>query len=154
MGSKPREITWEINENDCWICTSHAPNYYGYPVIKRNGKKIILSRYMHEKYKNKIPENMCVCHKCDIRKCINPDHLFLGTIADNIEDMVKKGRNSKGENRPTAKLSTKQAYKIKFGHNNLLYKEIAKLYNVSIVTIGRIKSNKSWKHLKKGDFKI
>lgn len=145
-----KKITWKVDENGCWICTSHAPNSEGYPRININKKRIYISRYMYEKYKGEIPEHYDMCHKCDIPMCINPDHLFAGTRQDNVNDCINKNRNVKGEMVITSKLTEKQAYEIKFGYDSLTFKEIASIYGVSYTLISFIKNNKRWKHLKKG----
>ncbi|KKM28097.1 hypothetical protein LCGC14_1568160 [marine sediment metagenome] len=75
---------------NCWVCISCSPTYNGYPRVCRNGKQQKLSRYVWEKYFGPIPKGMFVLHKCDNRACINPEHLFLGTHKDNMQDMMKK----------------------------------------------------------------
>lgn len=54
-------------------------------------------RYSWELFNGLIPDKLIICHKCDNRKCVNPDHLFLGTQFDNMKDMTKKGRRAYGE---------------------------------------------------------
>ena len=80
---------------DCEVCISH-PRSHGYPRLGRNGKVYRMSRYVWEQKFRPIPEGMLVLHKCDNHACINPDHLFLGTQKDNMQDMVKKGRDRSG----------------------------------------------------------
>lgn len=91
-----KEIKWDIDKNGCWICISHTPNTYGYPQCRQGYKIVVISRVMYEKYKGEIPNGMLVCHTCDNPKCINPEHLFIGTNQDNVDDMVRKGRQKGG----------------------------------------------------------
>lgn len=90
-----------------------------------------------------IPASLCVCHKCDVRHCVNPDHLFLGTPADNGADMVAKGR-SKGCGEKFAKLTEDQAIYI-FG-SKIPAGLLSRLCGVHRNTIWRIRSGRTWKH--------
>src|SRR5215475_9309910 len=62
-------------------------------------------RVIWEFYRGQIPDGMCVCHRCDVPNCVNIEHLFLGTIADNQTDMAKKGRSPRGLNHWNGRLS-------------------------------------------------
>ncbi len=105
---------------------------------------------MWEEMFGEIPHNMCVCHNCDNPSCVNPAHLFLGTQVDNIKDMVSKGRggNHKGENNGRTKLTNDNVISIKYLlSKGIFQKYIALVYNVSQVTISRIKLGKNWSHI-------
>jgi hypothetical protein len=69
-----------------------AISKYGYGVVGFNGKVIGAHRAMYLATFGEFDRSLCVCHRCDNRKCINPNHLFLGTHMDNIHDMISKGR--------------------------------------------------------------
>lgn len=68
-------------------------NHNGYPRVFYRTKRSTLTRLMYRIKVGPIPEGMHVCHKCDVRNCINYEHLWLGTNQDNMDDMNRKGRN-------------------------------------------------------------
>src|SRR3990167_1518775 len=82
----------------CWLWTG-APregNIYG-QFMTRKGQFERAHRVPFMLTKGEIPHDMQVLHACDNRRCVNPDHLFLGTQADNMRDMISKGRAARGD---------------------------------------------------------
>ncbi len=94
-----------------------------------------------------IPSGTLVCHKCDNPRCVNPDHLFLGTPADNMRDKISKGRHRarKGADSPSAILTEEQVLRIV--KDPRPYAQIAADYGVRPSTIGSIKQRVAWRHL-------
>ena len=95
-----------------------------------------------------IQEDMCVCHKCDNTKCVNPDHLFLGTVAENNQDRAKKGRSgdSSGEKNPGAKLKKEDVLEIRILlSQKISQRKIAKKFGVGKTAIARIFQGTHWK---------
>lgn len=91
---------------DCWLWTG-ARTCYGYGAFfKTRQKPSIASRIAYELTHGTIPSGLCVLHICDVRLCVNPAHLTLGTKSENTADRDRKGRVSHGESHPNAKLST------------------------------------------------
>lgn len=91
-----------------------------------------------------------MCHSCDNRKCVNPDHLFLGSYKTNNYDRKIKGRNAdtSGSKNPYSILKEKEVLEIKKRlAANEKGKDIAKLYNVSVSTISKINKKVNWAHL-------
>lgn len=100
-----------------------------------------------ELYKGPIPEGLLVLHTCDIPVCCNPNHLFLGTHQDNMDDMVKKNRQArnKGELSGSAKLTDEQVLEI--FHSDLAGVKLAEKFNVHPTLISWIKHGKNWSHV-------
>lgn len=130
----------------CWIWLGiiDGPGY-GIVSIKRRSTKA--HRFSWELHRGPIPDGLCVCHVCDNRLCINPDHLFLGTKLDNCRDMYSKGRNvnNSGVKHWHAKITEAQARKIK--RSRLLGHVLMKRYGLSKAQISAIRTGRSWKHI-------
>ncbi|MDE2389926.1 MAG: HNH endonuclease [Betaproteobacteria bacterium] len=96
-----------------------------------------------------IPNGMCVLHRCDNPACINIEHLFLGTFADNHKDMDAKGRRGvlRGHSNGSAKLTKEQVLKIRSDSRTL--RKIAEDYGLSFSHVGAIKRGNRWGHLTK-----
>jgi HNH endonuclease len=140
-----REITYQIT-GDCWHCTSHKPNTDGYPVTKIAGKNCRIGRLFFERFKGEIPDGKIVRHTCDNRMCINPDHLILGTHADNMRDMAERGRAPFGGNHHNAKISERQVMEIR-GNTSDSMMTLAKRYGVSKSHIWNIKHGVKWRRV-------
>lgn len=141
-----------ITESGCWIWTAYSlPNGYG--RFGLNGKTELAHRAAYMLYKGRIPEGMCVCHTCDTPACVNPDHLFLGTHVDNMQDCKSKGRltkgDTKGEINGKSKLTEKSVLEIRDLLNNSPYSqvEISKIYGVFYTAISKIKYRQTWGHI-------
>lgn len=94
---------------------------------------------------------MCVLHKCDNRRCINPEHLFIGTHSDNTQDCYDKGRHvhcvSVGALNHNAKITEQTAIRIKMLRGVVPYKLIADALGISESHISNIMTDRTWKHV-------
>lgn len=120
----------------------------GYGSIRVNNKTHRAHRVSYEEHIGPIPEGQFVLHKCDNPSCVNPEHLFLGTNQDNINDKCLKGRQSclKGSRNGNAKLTEDDIKVIRSikGRSN---SSIAREYGVTHVAIGDIVNRKRWQHI-------
>ncbi|MGR7993860.1 HNH endonuclease signature motif containing protein [Xanthobacter sp. ZOL 2024] len=83
----------------CWLWVGHKyPNGYG--AIKSFGRTISAHRFAYELYKGPIPEGMEILHSCDVKNCVNPDHLRVGTHRENMEEASARGLMPSGVNSP------------------------------------------------------
>lgn len=136
-------VEFDVN-GGCWLW-SNAPNAYGYGQVKVDGRFLMAHRLSYEHHKGPVPDGLLVLHKCDVRSCVNPDHLFVGTHQDNAIDAVKKGRwvDNRGEKHGMAKLSNSDVAEIKrlIGQGST-QAAIAKRFGIDQSTVSCIKTGK------------
>jgi hypothetical protein len=134
----------------CWLWFGRvSPKGYGRLSWRRPGmqKLSLAHRVVYAIFKEE-PGSLCVCHKCDNRACVNPDHLFLGTHEDNMADMVKKGRQSKGIQRPSAVLTEEQVQDVRrLVAGGMMQKDVASHYGVTRQLVNYIINGKLWTHI-------
>lgn len=139
------EFFWRnIKKTDsCWLFMG-CKNNQGYGRMSIKCKNMAAHRFSWNVHFGTIPINMFVLHKCDIRNCVNPEHLFLGTHEDNMKDMAHKGRQIPG-NRKLELLEIKSIKNlIKSGERNYV---IAKKFNMDASTISNIRHGKHWSNI-------
>ena len=132
----------------CWLWQGMiSPDGYG--AVRLDGRELRAHRVAWMLFRGEIAPGMVVCHKCDVRACVNPEHLFLGTPADNSQDMVDKGRSSRGAKRHNAKLTEDQVSRIKamLAEDRLYMSEIAREFGVTASTIREIREGRSWRRV-------
>lgn len=137
------------NEERCWGWKGHT-NDSGYAMTSFKNKNFRAHRASWIIHFGEIPKGMFVCHKCDNPICSNPNHLFLGTAKDNMNDCKTKGRNnyapSKGEKNGLSKLTddlVKEILSNKEGSRSL-----AKRLGIGQRHVNLIRQRKAWKHIK------
>jgi hypothetical protein len=131
---------YEIKENDCWEWQgSLMPNGYGriaFGVDYQYAHRV--SWFLFHGYFSK----KLICHKCDNRQCVNPNHLFEGTPKENTKDALKKGRLARGERHGKSFLSKKQVLQIR--KSTKTQYQLSEEFGVSQSQICRVKNRKNW----------
>ncbi|MCW2405080.1 hypothetical protein M2336_001709 [Sphingobium sp. B1D7B] len=133
----------------CWPWLGPV-NSNGYGRFSLRNSHILAHRQSYRLFKGEIPEGMNVCHSCDNRLCVNPEHLWLGTQSENLRDAVAKGRmkhpDTRGERNGNRKLAAADVAAIRKMHSGGLPKyRIAERFGVSPSTVGNIINGDTWK---------
>lgn len=127
-------------ENGCWNWTGmFRPDGYG--MIWRDGKGARAHRVAYELLKEPLKGGDILCHKCDNRACCNPDHIFVGTRADNVRDAASKNRMPLGSKHWNSRLTTEQVQIIRSA-KYVTNAELGRQFDVNSATISRIRSGK------------
>lgn len=134
---------------DCWYWTASRTRL-GYGTHGSMLGEVRAHRFAYRLFKGPIPSGMCVMHTCDVRYCVNPDHLVLGSHKENMRDMQRKGRgvlpNVSGERNPQARLTDESVKVIRelvaAGRTQI---SVARQFGVSPMAISRVVRKETWR---------
>lgn len=153
-GTAEERFLRHIEKTDsCWNWTGRLVGK-GYGSLGLGGagaKGILAHRLSYQMHKGEIPEGMVVMHKCDNPRCVNPDHLDVGTQSQNIKDALSRGRKLmpthkvRGDECGASKLTSEQVLSIRA--STLSLNEMAEQYGVSRSAIERVRYRKTWRHI-------
>jgi hypothetical protein len=137
---------------DCWLWQGMT-NGDGYGLVRqyhgRRSHETRAHRFAYELIVGPIPEGLFVCHKCDVRNCVNPDHLFLGTNTENMQDAASKQRVPHGTKHYRTKLTEDDVRDIrKASARGATRREVAERFGVSTQAIFSIATGRTWRHVK------
>ena len=156
MSAEQRFWSYVNKTDSCWLWT--GPKYTnGYGRFNLKLKRYPAHRYMYERISgNEIPPRMFLCHRCDVRACVRPEHLFAGTQSENMRDAASKGRlhwqknPPKGDLHTRAKLHERDIPIVWFLYGeNFTTRRIAALFGVRPSTIQDITAGRTWTHVRR-----
>lgn len=125
----------------CWIWRGHLASGYG----RFRGERA--HRYAYQLHKGPIPDGLMIRHLCGNKLCVNPQHLEVGTMADNAQDGIRLGETLRGSKNGKAKISENDARYIYDNPDRLTGAQLARKFGVSAATICLIRQGKRWAHV-------
>jgi hypothetical protein len=125
----------------CWIWQA-ACNVYGYGAVRIAGKTKAVHRLAYELANGVTLVGKVVMHSCDTPSCCNPEHLILGSHADNVKDKQEKGRQLRGSQIGNSKLSEDDVLAVR--RDSGTNQKIADSFNISTASVSRIKNRVDW----------
>lgn len=135
----------------CWLWLGYAC-HNGYGRVRFEGKSWLAHRVAWFAHHGPIPEGMHLCHKCDNPGCINPAHMFVGTQADNVRDMIRKGRENRdprpyqrGELNQNSRITADVVRSILLSPLN--QRDAAAAFGVAPSWVQRIRKREVWRHV-------
>ena len=139
------KLTDKTAPGGCWLWVGSVTSA-GYGRIMVGCRSVTAHRAAYALMVGDIPDGMCVCHSCDNRLCVNPDHLWTGTKAQNSADMSAKGRSLFGERGKGAKLSLREAIEIKAlcDGGSMTMTAIADKYGIARTAVRGIRDGRTW----------
>ena len=145
LAERLRHRGWTVTDSGCWEW-SGGRSLKGYGGVWNGFKVESTHRVAYRVWVGEIPEGYVVRHKCDNPPCINPDHLEVGTHADNSRDMVDRKRNMSGANHHNAKLFEQDVLDIRreYAKGVLTQRMLGDVYGVSPSTVGEIIRKEIW----------
>jgi hypothetical protein len=147
LAERMAQYTDTSGECHLWTGTTYKNTRYGY--LRAGGRLIKAHRLAYELAYGPIPDGKMVLHKCDVRRCVNPAHLFLGTHKENMADMAAKGRAAKGDDNAMRRIPYRlnrevaDIIRLRLYSGESIY-EVAPDYDVSPTMIYRIKKGIAW----------
>lgn len=144
-----------VKTETCWLWTGGKKSKAGYGQIGMGGKgapQQLAHRFSYELHNGPITDGRLVMHSCDNPRCVNPDHLSLGTYSENTQDAVQKGRWKSipplhcGEWQHNSKLTADDVRLIR-DNQDISSKELAMRFGVNLSSIQKVRSRKTWKHI-------
>lgn len=151
------ERFWNRVNKDGPVCYEHLGQCWEWvgPRLENGygkfGQQGLTHRYSWVIHNDSIPDGLQVLHKCDNRCCVNPDHLFVGTPNDNMQDKIAKGNQVRGEDQGSHKLTEDEVKEIRRRYKRYSHTNgsgaLAKEFNVSLTQIWRVAKSKHWRHV-------
>lgn len=131
---KSKPIQYYIDENGCYVCTSHKTNEKGYISLSIDGKHVKLHRFLYTTLVGEIPEGLIIMHKCDNPTCVNVEHYQVGTIRENNLDMHSKKRQGK-----RTYLTIEQKREVYENKSQLTSQQLCDMYGIGHTTLKEIR---------------
>lgn len=130
----------------CWLWLAGINPSNGYGRFYTNGAVVVYAHnFSYRAHKGQIPSGKILRHTCDVKSCVNPDHIIPGTTQDNSDDAVARGLMPKGENHGMAKLTAETVLAVYAAPGSI--SEVSRKFSLSRIHVQRIKNKEVWRHI-------
>jgi len=145
MAGTVEQRFWRFVEkgDGCWLWLGNVHQHRPYGKFSVSGRTVLAHRFSYEMHRGAIPRGMLVCHCCDEPRCVNPEHLFVGTQADNIADRDRKGRRAPRHVLPRKLSDADAAALVAMGHAGATGAFLARAFGVSQGTVSQVRHGTS-----------
>ncbi len=138
---------YRVDASGCWLWTA-AKAGHGYGAFCIDGRQGYAHRFSYMHHVGPIPASLHVLHRCDVPSCVNPDHLFVGTVVDNSDDKIAKGRQARGSKHGHSKISLADVMRARaLRASGATMLAIARSIGVCRQQAARIVRGERWRHV-------
>ena len=134
-----------VKTDTCWLYPVSTKKYGLVWDRSEPTNQITAHRFSYKLHHGDIPDGMMVCHRCDVPNCVNPEHLFLGSALDNVQDMIHKQRRNIAHT--PNKLTAEIVRQIRAEKNQMSYSQLAAKFGICISMAHSIVHRKTWSHI-------
>ena len=149
-----KALEWQDNGCLYWL---RGCNSDGYGATSKRSKQMRANRVFYDIFNGPLVDGEVICHSCDNRQCVNPDHLWSGTLTDNNRDrsIKKRSRDQTGTKNNQAKLDDSKVFTIlNLVACGMLHREAADIFGVTQTMVSRISRGESWQHVDNLGYKL
>jgi DNA-binding MarR family transcriptional regulator len=142
-------------ETGCWEWSGFVKESNGYGESSLNGFTMYVHRMSYKLHKGSIPEGKWVLHKCHNKTCVNPEHLYLGNVQDNVQDAMEEGsfwhdgQLKNGEENVSSKLTEEEVREIRelYDTTGMTQQDLADQFSTAVGNVNRIVNRVTWTHI-------
>jgi hypothetical protein len=151
--NEERFWTHATRSDGCWLWAGNVHKISGYGTSSwdsgEGGLRFISAHVMaYRLFRGGVPPDTLVRHTCDVRHCVNPEHLILGNQTENMRDCIERGRIARGSRQGLSRMTEDRVLELRYRHaRGETGGTLAKVYGISQATVSQITRRVTWRHV-------